>query len=125
MVVTSATAQSAWQPCPDLFHFAHSASRDHPENLRHDPSPPGTPRSGSTLRDARARRQPTDMTTSGGKKITGKLVAVDAQGVTFSGGEAQARIAGKDIVVVDFHHAVSPVPKAKETGRDPTSSRSN
>jgi hypothetical protein len=60
-----------------------------------------------------------DITTSGGKKITGKLVAVDAQGVTFSGGEAQARIAGKDIVVVDFHHAVSPVPKDKETGRDP------
>jgi hypothetical protein len=59
-----------------------------------------------------------DITTNGGKKITGKLVAVDAQGVTFSSGEAQAKISGKDIVVVDFHKPVSPVPKEKETGNE-------
>ena len=59
-----------------------------------------------------------DITTNGGKKITGKLVAVDAQGVTFSGGEAQAKIAGKDIVIVDFHQVIAPVPKDKETGKE-------
>jgi hypothetical protein len=59
-----------------------------------------------------------DLTTSGGKRITGKLVAVDAQGVTFSSGEASAKVAAKDIVVVDFQHPVVPVPKDKDSGRE-------
>jgi len=59
-----------------------------------------------------------DVTTSGGKRVSGKLVAVDAQGVTFSSGEAQAKIAGKDIVVVDFGHPVAAIPKDKETGKE-------
>jgi hypothetical protein len=59
-----------------------------------------------------------DLTTSAGKRITGKLVGVDAQGVTFSSGEAQAKIPGKDIVVIDFGNPVAPVPKDKESGRE-------
>src|SRR5262249_29555873 len=59
-----------------------------------------------------------DITTSSGKKITGKLVAIDAQGVTFSTGDAQVKVAGKDIVVLDLHNKVVPVPKDKETGKD-------
>jgi hypothetical protein len=58
-----------------------------------------------------------DLTTSGGKRLTGKLVAVDARGVTFTSGMAQAKIDAKDIVVVDFGHPVAPVPKDKESGR--------
>jgi hypothetical protein len=57
------------------------------------------------------------LTTSGGRKITGKLVGVDPQGVTFTSGEAQAKIAGKDIVVVDFGNPVAVVTKDKESGR--------
>ena len=59
-----------------------------------------------------------DLTTSGGKKLTGKLVAVDAQGVTFSANDAQVKVPGKDIVIIDFQNKVSPVPKDKETGKD-------
>lgn len=59
-----------------------------------------------------------DLTTSAGKRISGKLVGVDAQGVTFSSGEAQAKIPGKDIVVLDFGNPVAPVPKDKESGRE-------
>src|SRR5262245_12097344 len=58
-----------------------------------------------------------DVTTSGGKRITGKLVGVDAQGVTFTSGMAQVKIAGMEIVVVDFGNQVAPVPKDKETGK--------
>lgn len=59
-----------------------------------------------------------DVTTSAGKRISGKLVGVDAQGVTFSSGEAQAKIAGKDIVVVDFGNPVVAISKDKETGKE-------
>jgi NPCBM/NEW2 domain-containing protein len=59
-----------------------------------------------------------DVTTGSGKRISGKLIGVDAQGVTFSSGEAQARIAAKDIVVVDFGNPVAAVPKDKETGKE-------
>jgi hypothetical protein len=59
-----------------------------------------------------------DLTTSAGKRISGKLVGVDAQGVTFSSGEAQAKIPGKDIVVIDFGNPVASVPKDKESGRE-------
>lgn len=59
-----------------------------------------------------------DLTTSAGKRITGKLVGVDAQGVSFSSGEAQAKIPGKDIVVIDFGNPVAPIPKDKESGKE-------
>ena len=59
-----------------------------------------------------------DVTTNGGKKVTGKLVAVDSQGITFSNGTAQAKIAAKDILIVDFHNSAAPVPKDKETGAE-------
>jgi hypothetical protein len=59
-----------------------------------------------------------DLTTTGGKKLTGKLVAVDAQGVTFGTGEAQAKVPGKDIVLIDLGNKVAPIPKDKETGKE-------
>jgi NPCBM/NEW2 domain-containing protein len=59
-----------------------------------------------------------DVTTGSGKKINGKVVAVDAEGVTLSSGEAQAKIAGKDIVVVDFGNKIVPVPKDKDSGKE-------
>jgi NPCBM/NEW2 domain len=59
-----------------------------------------------------------DLTTSNGKKITGKVVAVDAQGVTFTTTEAQVKVPAKEIVVVDLGNKVAPVPKDKDTGKD-------
>jgi hypothetical protein len=52
-----------------------------------------------------------DVTTTAGKKVSGKLVAVDAQGVTFTAGSAKATIPGREIVVVDFGNKVHPLPK--------------
>lgn len=52
-----------------------------------------------------------DLTTTGGKKLTGKLVAVDAQGATFTTGETQVKVAGKDVVSIDLGNKVSPLPK--------------
>ncbi|MBP3955135.1 NPCBM/NEW2 domain-containing protein [Gemmata sp. G18] len=52
-----------------------------------------------------------DVTTSAGKKLNGKLVAVDAQGVMFAVGESKAQIPARDIVVVDLGNKVAPVPK--------------
>jgi hypothetical protein len=52
-----------------------------------------------------------DVTTTAGRKISGKLVAVDAQGVTFSTAAAQVPIAAREIVVIDFGHGVSAPPK--------------
>jgi hypothetical protein len=43
-----------------------------------------------------------DVTTTAGKKISGKLVAVDAQGITFSTDTAKVPISARDIVVVDL-----------------------
>ena len=54
-----------------------------------------------------------DLTTNVGKKISGKLVAIDAQGVTFSTGDARVTIPGKEIVVVDLNRKVAPMPKAE------------
>ena len=59
-----------------------------------------------------------DLTTNGGKKISGKLVSVDAQGVTFSTGDAQVKVSGKDIVLLDLNNKIQIVPKDKETGKD-------
>jgi hypothetical protein len=52
-----------------------------------------------------------DVTTTAGKKIGGKLVAVDAQGVTLATASAKATVAAREIVVVDFGHKVLPQPK--------------
>jgi hypothetical protein len=43
-----------------------------------------------------------DVTTTAGKKLTGKLVAVDGQGVTVSTPEAKVTIPARDVVVVDL-----------------------
>jgi hypothetical protein len=52
-----------------------------------------------------------DLTTNGGKKMTGKVVSIDAQGVTFSTGETTVVIPGKEIVLVDLNRAIAPMPK--------------
>jgi hypothetical protein len=52
-----------------------------------------------------------DLTTNGGKKITGKLVAVDAQGATILVGEAKAVVPGKEIVLIDLRKDVAALPK--------------
>ena len=51
-----------------------------------------------------------DVTTTAGKKLTGKLVGVDAQGITFSTADAKVPIPGRDIVVVDLGNPVAAVP---------------
>ncbi|MBN9118235.1 MAG: NPCBM/NEW2 domain-containing protein [Planctomycetes bacterium] len=52
-----------------------------------------------------------DVTTTAGKKISGKLVGVDAQGITFGTSDAKVPIAARDIVLVDFGNKPAPVPK--------------
>src|SRR6478672_5803696 len=54
-----------------------------------------------------------DLTTTGGKKITGKLVGIDATGATFSTGEARVTVPGKEIVVIDLGNKIAPIPKDK------------
>ncbi|VTR94917.1 Glycosyl hydrolase family 98, putative carbohydrate binding module OS=Planctomyces maris DSM 8797 GN=PM8797T_18314 PE=4 SV=1: NPCBM [Gemmata massiliana] len=56
-----------------------------------------------------------DVTTSAGKKLNGKLVGVDAQGVMFAVGESKAQIPARDIVVVDLGNKVAPIPKDVST----------
>lgn len=55
-----------------------------------------------------------DLTTTAGKKISGKLVGIDAQGVTFLSGDTRVTVPGKDIVLIDLGHKVAPIPKAKD-----------
>ena len=63
-----------------------------------------------------ASRAPADdITTAAGKKLTGKLVAVDAKGVTFATGEAKVEIPARDIVVVDLGNKVAPLPNDAPT----------
>ncbi len=50
-----------------------------------------------------------DVTTTAGKKINGKLVGVDAQGITFSTQDAKVPIPARDIVVVDFGNKLRPL----------------
>ncbi len=52
-----------------------------------------------------------DLTTAGGKKLTGKLISIDASGATFLAGETKATIQGKEIVVIDLGRKVEPLPK--------------
>lgn len=52
-----------------------------------------------------------DVTTTAGKKVSGKLVGVDAQGITFSSGEVKVPIPARDIVLVDFGNKPVAPPK--------------
>lgn len=52
-----------------------------------------------------------DLTTSAGKKLTGSLVAVDKDGVSFKIGEAPIKIAGKEIVLIDMGRRPLPIAK--------------
>jgi len=52
-----------------------------------------------------------DLTTAGGKKYTGTLVAVDRDGVTFRVGTTDTKITGKEVLVVDLGNKVVPPPK--------------
>lgn len=52
-----------------------------------------------------------DVTTTAGKKISGKLAAVDAKGVSFRVESASVEIPARDIVVVDLGNKVRPLPK--------------
>ena len=54
-----------------------------------------------------------DVTTTAGKKIPGKLVGVDAQGITFTTNEAKVPISARDIVVVDLGNPVAEPPKGQ------------
>lgn len=54
-----------------------------------------------------------DVTTTAGKKFSGKLVGVDAQGITFSTGETKVPIPARDVVLVDFGN--KPIALAKDT----------
>jgi hypothetical protein len=52
-----------------------------------------------------------ELTTAAGKKLTGTLVAVDPEGVTFRAGTADAKVPAKDILLVDFGRPVAAPPK--------------
>ncbi|MDY3558358.1 NPCBM/NEW2 domain-containing protein [Gemmata sp. JC673] len=52
-----------------------------------------------------------DLTTAGGKKLTGKLVAVEADNITFAVGDSKAVIPVRDVVVIDLGNKVGPLPK--------------
>src|SRR5262245_48137479 len=64
-----------------------------------------------TLAVAAAVAHADDLTTTNGKKIAGKLVAIDAHGVTFGTGEAQVKVPGKDVVVLDLGNKIAFAPK--------------
>jgi hypothetical protein len=52
------------------------------------------------------------LTTTGGKKLLGKLVAVDAQGVTLLTTEGTSvKVPAKEIHLVDLGHPIAPLPK--------------
>lgn len=48
-----------------------------------------------------------DLTTLSGKKLTGQLVAVDAEGVTFRAGGAEVKVPAKDVLTIDLGNKVS------------------
>lgn len=47
------------------------------------------------------------LTTTSGKKLTGKLVSVDGQGVTFDNGQGAVKVPGKDILLIDLGHPIT------------------
>ena len=52
-----------------------------------------------------------DLSTATGKRLSGTLVGVDQDGVTFRVGAVDEKVAAKDILVVDFGRPVAAVPK--------------
>ncbi|HEY1191359.1 MAG TPA: NPCBM/NEW2 domain-containing protein [Gemmata sp.] len=56
-----------------------------------------------------------DVTTSAGKKITGELVAVDADSVTIAVGSNKAQMPTRDLVGITFGNEVAPLPKDVST----------
>lgn len=55
-----------------------------------------------------------ELTTDGGKKLAGTLVAVDAEGVTFKAGDSEVKIPGKEILLIDLgNKVVAPAKGAK------------
>lgn len=96
------------RPPPDRF-----APAIDPNRTRETPAMPFTRRTLLALSFAAlaAAASADDVTTTAGKKLSGKVVAIDAQGVTLLAGEARAVVAGKEIVVVDLGAKVAPVPK--------------
>lgn len=47
-----------------------------------------------------------EITTVGGKKLTGKLVAVDAEGVTFNAGGTDVKVSAKEVLLIDLGNKV-------------------
>lgn len=56
-----------------------------------------------------------DVTTTAGKKVTGKLAAVDAKGVSLRVGDGLFEVPAREIVVVDLGNKVRPIPKEAAT----------
>ncbi|HEX4609735.1 MAG TPA: NPCBM/NEW2 domain-containing protein [Urbifossiella sp.] len=54
-----------------------------------------------------------DLTTVSGKKLTGQLVAVDAEGVTFKAGGSDVKVPAKEVLTIDLGNKV--VAPAKDT----------
>ncbi len=54
-----------------------------------------------------------ELTTAGNKKTPGKLVAVDAKGVTFSANGTEVKVPAKDVLAVDLGNKVVSTPGAK------------
>lgn len=52
-----------------------------------------------------------DLTTAAGKKLTGLLVAVDKDGVTFKVSDSPLRVSGKEILLIDLGRRPLPVAK--------------
>ncbi len=48
-----------------------------------------------------------DLTTVAGKKLTGQLVAVDAEGVTFNAGGTDVKVPAKDVLLIDLGNVVA------------------
>ena len=48
-----------------------------------------------------------DLTTVAGKKLTGQLVAVDAQGVTFKAGGTDVKVPAKEVLLIDLGNKVA------------------
>jgi hypothetical protein len=59
-----------------------------------------------------ARAEADSLTTTDGKKIVGKLVAVDGQSVTFASADGNPiKFPSKDVHLVDLEHPIQPIPK--------------
>jgi hypothetical protein len=84
-----------------------------PPDSRRRPPANDHPHPRARRRTPRARRpdragRADDVTTTAGKKLSGKLVAVDAESVTFAIGDGKVPIPARDVVVVDLGNAAPP-----------------